>query len=97
MFTFHASFKQAELFRMTMGVHQHMFIDLPENKINYDAMFAQQAKAKRGARALRAPRGPSEANICFALLRGKLLQNGVLRPRNDYRNSKNHEFWETLK
>ena len=58
MFTFHASFKQAELFRMTMGVHQHMFIDLPANKINYDAMFAQQAKAKRGARALRAPRGP---------------------------------------
>ena len=59
MFTFHASFKQAELFRMTMGVHQHMFIDLPANKINYDAMFAHQAKAKRGARALRTPRGPS--------------------------------------
>ena len=50
-----------------MGVRQHMFIDLPANKINYDAMFAQQAKAKRGARALRAPRGPSGAEIATHL------------------------------
>ena len=51
----------------------------------------QKQSAERGSYAPHEARAEwysewySTLNICFALLRGKLLQNGSLRPRHDYR------------